>query len=142
MLYRMVRPVNRKGTRHYQFVRRIPIDLRAHAAGVRLDLPIGDKTVPLTISAKASSIRVSLRTAERIMPIGPDAEARLSNRTITNLYNARPTWLQNAHKDLAKPFTQPMVGKAILATRTFSLGSLNSTRHARKNKNLGARSRT
>jgi hypothetical protein len=31
----------------------------------------------------------------------PDAsEAELKKRTLTNLYNARPTWLDNAHKVL------------------------------------------
>ena len=31
----------------------------------------------------------------------PDAsEAELKKRTLTNLYNARPTWLDNAHKKL------------------------------------------
>jgi hypothetical protein len=31
----------------------------------------------------------------------PDAsEAELKKRTLTNLYNARPTWLDNAHKTL------------------------------------------
>jgi type II restriction/modification system DNA methylase subunit YeeA len=28
------------------------------------------------------------------------AEAELKKRTLTNLYNARPTWLQNAHEKL------------------------------------------
>jgi hypothetical protein len=27
-------------------------------------------------------------------------EADLKKRTLTNLYNARPTWLQDAHADL------------------------------------------
>ena len=27
-------------------------------------------------------------------------EAELKKRTLTNLYNARPTWLDNAHKTL------------------------------------------
>jgi type II restriction/modification system DNA methylase subunit YeeA len=31
----------------------------------------------------------------------PDAsEAELKKRTLTNLYNARPTWLDNVHKKL------------------------------------------
>ncbi len=28
------------------------------------------------------------------------SEAELKRRTLTNLYNARPTWLDNAHKRL------------------------------------------
>jgi len=30
----------------------------------------------------------------------PDHEAELKKRTLTNLYNARPVWLDNAHKTL------------------------------------------
>ncbi|MFG1426778.1 class I SAM-dependent DNA methyltransferase [Roseixanthobacter glucoisosaccharinicivorans] len=37
---------------------------------------------------------------DRILPVSPEAEAILKKRTLTNLYNARPTWLANAHKAL------------------------------------------
>ena len=37
---------------------------------------------------------------DRILPISPDAEKTLKTRTLTNLYNQRPTWLTNAHTDL------------------------------------------
>lgn len=30
----------------------------------------------------------------------PGCEAELRKRTLTNLYNARPAWLDNAHKEL------------------------------------------
>lgn len=30
----------------------------------------------------------------------PGCEAELKKRTLTNLYNARPAWLDNAHKGL------------------------------------------
>ena len=30
----------------------------------------------------------------------PGHEAELKKRTLTNLYNARPTWLDNLHRDL------------------------------------------
>lgn len=30
----------------------------------------------------------------------PGHEAELKNRTLTNLYNARPTWLDNLHRNL------------------------------------------
>lgn len=36
----------------------------------------------------------------RILPRGKAAEAELKKRTFTNLYNERPTWLANAHRDL------------------------------------------
>lgn len=37
---------------------------------------------------------------DRILPNDAQAEAELKKRTLTNLYNARPTWLDNAHKAL------------------------------------------
>ncbi|NMN57846.1 type II restriction/modification system DNA methylase subunit YeeA [Xanthobacter sp. SG618] len=37
---------------------------------------------------------------DRILPVNPEAERELKKRTLTNLYNARPTWLANAHKAL------------------------------------------
>jgi type II restriction/modification system DNA methylase subunit YeeA len=37
---------------------------------------------------------------ERIMPVDDKAAAILKKRTLTNLYNERPTWLANAHRDL------------------------------------------
>jgi type II restriction/modification system DNA methylase subunit YeeA len=37
---------------------------------------------------------------DRILPKNPDAAAILKKRTLTNLYNERPAWLDNAHRDL------------------------------------------
>jgi type II restriction/modification system DNA methylase subunit YeeA len=37
---------------------------------------------------------------DRIFPVGPEAAAVLRKRTLTNLYNDRPAWLDNAHRDL------------------------------------------
>jgi type II restriction/modification system DNA methylase subunit YeeA len=37
---------------------------------------------------------------DRLLPVGPEAEAILKKRTLTNLYNARPAWLDHAHKAL------------------------------------------
>jgi len=37
---------------------------------------------------------------DRILPVSPDAETELKKRTLTNLYNARPAWLDHAHRDL------------------------------------------
>jgi type II restriction/modification system DNA methylase subunit YeeA len=36
----------------------------------------------------------------RIIPVSPKAAAILKTRTLTNLYNERPAWLDNAHGDL------------------------------------------
>jgi len=37
---------------------------------------------------------------DRIVPRSPKAAAVLKKRTLTNLYNERPAWLDNAHRDL------------------------------------------
>jgi len=37
---------------------------------------------------------------DRLLPIDEKAGAVLKKRTLTNLYNERPTWLANAHRDL------------------------------------------
>ncbi len=34
------------------------------------------------------------------MPVSEEAEKELRKRTLTNLYNARPTWLDNLHADV------------------------------------------
>jgi len=75
MLYRLVRPMRRKGSRHPYFNQRIPVDVRALAVGLKLALPIGAETVPLIISAKAETVKASLRTAD-------PAEAKLRNAAV------------------------------------------------------------
>src|SRR6266404_5713877 len=37
---------------------------------------------------------------DRIVPKNPEAAAALKTRTLTRLYNERPAWLDNAHRDL------------------------------------------
>jgi type II restriction/modification system DNA methylase subunit YeeA len=37
---------------------------------------------------------------DRILPVDDKAAAILKTRTLTNLYNQRPTWLHNAHREL------------------------------------------
>jgi hypothetical protein len=37
---------------------------------------------------------------DRILPKDEAAAEVLKKRTLTNLYNERPTWLENAHRDL------------------------------------------
>lgn len=37
---------------------------------------------------------------DRLVAVDSTAEKTLSKRTLTNLYNEMPTWLQNAHKEL------------------------------------------
>ena len=37
---------------------------------------------------------------DRILPVDDKAAAILKKRTLTNLYNERPAWLDNAHREL------------------------------------------
>jgi type II restriction/modification system DNA methylase subunit YeeA len=37
---------------------------------------------------------------DRLLPVDDAAEAALKKRTLTNLYNARPAWLDHAHRRL------------------------------------------
>jgi type II restriction/modification system DNA methylase subunit YeeA len=37
---------------------------------------------------------------DRILPVSESAAKTLKKRTLTNLYNERPTWLENAHREL------------------------------------------
>ena len=62
MLFRLVRPMRRRGSRNVYFMQRIPADVKARAAGLRLNLPIGTETVPFAISSKTNFVKVSLRT--------------------------------------------------------------------------------
>ena len=37
---------------------------------------------------------------DRLVPVSPKTATILKKRTLTNLYNERPAWLDNAHRDL------------------------------------------
>lgn len=63
MLYRLVRPMRREGSRNLQYVRRIPADVKERAAGLQLAVPLGERTIPITIAPGAQSVRLSLRTS-------------------------------------------------------------------------------
>ncbi len=62
MLFRVVRPMKREGSRFQVYVRRIPVDVRDKLAGRTLHFPLGDTTRAVTISPRAQAIRFSLRT--------------------------------------------------------------------------------
>jgi hypothetical protein len=47
------------------------------------------------------------------------AEADLKKRTLTNLYNARPTWLNSSHERLDKAVFPPTGGLAIFPRRRY-----------------------
>lgn len=64
MLYRLVRPMKRKGSTNHQFVKRIPSDLRDRINGMSLCIPVGDETVSVTVSSSTQAVRFSLRSNE------------------------------------------------------------------------------
>jgi ABC-type sugar transport system ATPase subunit len=67
MLFRLVRPVKRKGTINHQFVQRIPADVKARAAGLKLHIPLGDQTVIVKLSSEPDTVRMSLRSREKAL---------------------------------------------------------------------------
>ncbi len=64
MLFRVVRPMKRDGSRIPIFVQRIPADIMSRAVGTCLAISLGDGFTFVTVSARAQSIRFSLRTAD------------------------------------------------------------------------------
>jgi len=64
MLFRLVRPMKRKGTRNQQLLQRIPADVRERAAGLRLDVPLGSGSIPVNITPSMQTVRFSLRSAD------------------------------------------------------------------------------
>lgn len=66
MLFRLVRPVQRSGSRNRYYVRRIPADVRGRAIGLKLSVPVGNQIIAVTISSRADSVRLSLRTDDPI----------------------------------------------------------------------------
>ena len=59
---------------------------------------------PRPTAEQSAAIAAAARTLDEqrrswLNPVGAD-EAELKKRTLTNLYNARPTWLANAHAAL------------------------------------------
>jgi integrase len=64
MLFRVVRPMKRDGSRIPIFVQRIPVDVMSRAVGTRLAIPLGDGFTFVTVSTRAQSVRFSLRTTD------------------------------------------------------------------------------
>jgi len=63
MLYRIVRPMKRKGSQNVQFRQRIPQDVLQKARGKTLSIPIGNEVVTKRLSEKADSVVISLKTS-------------------------------------------------------------------------------
>jgi integrase len=97
MLYRVVRPSIRMGSRNGQFVKRIPADLRGRVVGARFEIPIGEGFKVVTLSAKAQSIRCSLDTGDPVEVKARNAIAAAAvERTFAALRNEdKPLTLTN-----------------------------------------------
>ena len=64
MLFRLVRPMKRAGSRNQYFIKRIPADLKSRDEDLRVYVPIGDEAISYVISRRAQTVRLSLRTSE------------------------------------------------------------------------------
>lgn len=73
MLFRVVRPLKRTGSRNRQFVRRIPVDVKAKATGLMLTIPVGNESQSVIITERSQSVRLSLRTDDPV-----EVKARLA----------------------------------------------------------------
>ena len=56
--------------------------------------------MPGRLSSRPRSVARSCRRARAAVPKDEEAGQELKKRTLTNLYNARPQWLANAHAAL------------------------------------------
>ena len=78
MLFRLVRPLKRTGSRHRQFVRRIPSDVRSKAVGLKLSIPVGEQTQAVHASSFAKTHRRADRPeSSHYCSISAEAFARL-----------------------------------------------------------------
>jgi type II restriction/modification system DNA methylase subunit YeeA len=75
---------------------------------------------------------IALGYPDRLLPKSDSAERELKKRTLTNLYNANPLWLQNAHRELdeavakAYGWTWPLTDDELLQ-RLFRLNQERAT---------------
>ncbi len=66
MLFRLVRPVKRAGSRNQYFVKRIPSDLKSRGEDLHVYVPLGDEAISYIVSRRSSTVRLSLRTMTRL----------------------------------------------------------------------------
>jgi hypothetical protein len=68
---------------------------------VRLALTVVNHHVPCTQRGRGScALEPPATYPDRILPKTEAAAVELKKRTLTNLYNTRPQWLADAHRDL------------------------------------------
>jgi hypothetical protein len=64
MLYRLVRPMRRKGSRNEYFQQRIPADLKQAAIGRRLTFLIAGEAASFAVTERSHAIKFSLRSSD------------------------------------------------------------------------------
>jgi hypothetical protein len=64
MLYRLVRPMQRKGSRNIYFQQRIPADVKGAAIGRRLEFLVGGEMVSVAATERSHAIKFSLRSSD------------------------------------------------------------------------------
>lgn len=62
MLFRLVRPMKRAGSRNQYFVKRIPSDLKSRGEDLHVYIPLGDEAISYIVSRRSDTVRFSLRT--------------------------------------------------------------------------------
>ncbi|HEX7570967.1 MAG TPA: DNA methyltransferase, partial [Verrucomicrobiae bacterium] len=71
--------------------------------GKRSATPLSESSATQSAAAATAlpaQSKIGLARYPRLVPKDADCAAKLKKRTLTNLYNERPTWLANAHKKL------------------------------------------
>ena len=64
MLFRLVRPMRRKGSRNEYFQQRIPADVKRAAVGRALEFYVAGETVRVAITEQSNAIKFSLRSSD------------------------------------------------------------------------------
>jgi integrase len=86
MLFRMVRPMKREGSRNQYYVRRIPADVRSKTVGLRLTIPLcDDETRSITITPQAQAVKFSLGTHD---PVEVKARNAAANAHLEKVWRA------------------------------------------------------
>ena len=66
MLYRLVRPMQRKGSRNVYFVQRIHADVKKAAIGRKLVFEVGGQVATVAVTAQPHAIKFSLRSSDPV----------------------------------------------------------------------------
>jgi hypothetical protein len=73
---------------------------------------------------------------DRLLRVDDKAAATLKKRTLTNLYNERPAWLDHATATSTRRWPPPTAGRRTSATTPSWSGCSSSTRRARRGQTL------